>query len=180
MKLETKTIVLVLALSVAVLGAPEPASAVNLVTSVAPIYQVGTGSSVNIGHTAIASTNYNRLFAGGTYSAACGAPGVVPVTGQRFLSTENMFGGLQLYVTIPERHPAIVNMPGFYEAATRGQTLNCAYNWTSRAVEGGYTIGAGGISFQTGNGERSEGGSQIFTMRIPGIADEDEWTSCIP
>lgn len=156
------------------------ASAITLRTSVAPIYQVGTGSTVSLGHTVIATTNYNRLYAGGTYSAVCAAPEVMPTTGQRFLPAENLLGGLTLYVTIPAWHPGLVNMPGYYEAATRGQTLSCTYNWTSRAVEGVYTIGAGGIGFTVGGAERSEGGTQQFIMRVPSLGDENGWTICIP
>ena len=40
---------------------PAPASAVTLRTVLVPIYQIGTASSVNVGHTVLASTNYNRL-----------------------------------------------------------------------------------------------------------------------
>jgi hypothetical protein len=156
------------------------ASALTLKTVVASIYQVGNGSLVNLGHTVLASSNYNRLFAGGTYSAVCAAPEALPTTGQRFLSTSNFLGGVSLTVTIPEWHPALVNMPGYYEAATRGQTLNCTYNWMSRAVEGGYTVGASGISYQVGNGEISEGGTKNFIMNVPSLGDPNDWTSCIP
>lgn len=180
MNLESKSGPLIFGLIVAALGIPHTASAVNLRTVVGSIYQVGNGSIAKIGHTAIASTSFNQLYAGGSYTAGCGAPGMVPITGQRFLSTWNIVGGLQLYVTIPEYHPAHVSMPGFHEAAMRGQSINCAYNWTSRAVEGGYSIGAGGISYQIGSGEQSEGGSQPFIMNLPSLGDENEWTSCHP
>jgi hypothetical protein len=179
MKHQFRTSALSLALVVLAVGMSSIASAVNLSTVVAPIYQSGTGAGVYIGHTALASTNYNRLYAGGTYSVTCGAPGMVPLTGQRFLSTENLTGGRSLTVTIPEWHPAIVYMPGFYDTA-RGQTVNCAYSWTSRAVESGYTIGFNGISFQTGNGERNDGNSEPFTMRKRDTGDVDEGSTCIP
>ena len=156
-----------------------PASAVNLRTVVAPIYQMGGSARAQIGHTVIASTDYNRLYAGGTYKAACGAPGAVPIEGQRFLSAENIVGGVSLTVTVPQWHPAIVSMPGYYEAS-RGQTLSCVYNWTSRAVESGYSISAGGISIQTGYGERNDGGSQPFTMTVPSRGDPNEGSTCIP
>ena len=162
------------------LGAATAASAVNLKTVLAPIYQVGTGSIVRIGHTAVASTSFNQLYAGGTYQAACAGPGVVPLSGQNFLSAWNILGGLQLYTTVPEYHPATISMPGFYEAANRGVTLSCAYNWTSRAVESGYSIGVGGISYQIGNGERNEGGAQPFLMRVPSLTDVNEGGGCIP
>jgi hypothetical protein len=167
-------------LAVAALGFAGQASALTLNTVVAPIYQVGNGSQVNIGHTVLASTNYNRLFAGGTYSAGCAAPETMPTVGQRFLSASNVLGGLSLTVTVPEWHPALVSMPGYYEAGIRGQTLNCTYNWTSRAVEGGYTVGAFGISYQIGNGEISSGGTRSFIMNVPSLGDPNDWTSCIP
>jgi hypothetical protein len=167
-------------LAVATLCFAGSASALTLQTVVAPIYQVGNGAQVNIGHTVLASTNYNRLTAGGSYSAVCAAPDVLPATGQRYLSTSNVLGGLKLTVTIPEWHPALISMPGYYAAATRGQTLNCTYSWVSRAVEGGYTVGTGGISFQVGNGEYSDGGTQPFIMTVPSLGDPNGWTSCIP
>jgi hypothetical protein len=170
---------LVLMLGTAVFTA-STASAVSLSTVVSPIYQVGTGATVKLGHTVIANTNYNRLFAGGTYVASCASPDMVPANGQRSLSTENYTGGLTLYVTIPAVHPAYINMPGFNAAALRGMSLHCVYNWTSRAVEGGYSVGVSGISFQTGNGEAGQGSSQLFSMDVPALGDEDEWTSCLP
>jgi hypothetical protein len=163
---------------VAALNMHGTASAVSLRTVVAPIYQIGNGSLVNIGHTVVARTDYNRLTAGGTYSAQCG--GGVPVNGQRTLSTEDFDGGLVLTVTIPEFRPAMVSMPGFYDSASRGQTLYCVYNWTSKAVEAGYSISYGGISFQTGNGEMTEGSSVPFIMRVRDTGDVDEGSTCIP
>jgi hypothetical protein len=148
-------------------------------TVVSPIYQVGTGAGVNLGHTVVASTVYNRLTAGGTFSAACIHPQMSPATGQRTLSAETVGGRTQLYVTIPAVQPAIVNMPGFY-SVTRGETVQCTYSWTSRAVEGGYSVSAGGISFQTGNGERSDGGYQQFTMNVPGDTNSGDFNKCIP
>jgi hypothetical protein len=168
------------ALFLAALGVSTTALAVNLKTVVAPIYQVGTGSMVRIGHTAVASTTFNQLYAGGTYQTSCGGPGIVPMSGQNFLSAWNLIGGLQLYVTIPEVHPATISMPGFYESATRGHSINCAYNWTSRAIESGYSISAAGISYQIGNGERSEGGAQPFIMKVPSTTDPNDGGSCIP
>ena len=165
--------------AVALLVLSDQAAALNLQTVVAPIYQVGSGASVQVGHTVLASTNYNRLNAGGTYSAGCNAPETMPTTGQRFLSTETLLGGARLTVTIPEWHPARVNMPGF-ESVPRGGRIDCTYNWTSRANEGGYSIGAGGITFQTGNGEQTQGGTQLFVMNVPSLGDPNENSSCIP
>jgi hypothetical protein len=155
---------------------PSAAVAVELSTVVSPVYQVGTGSQVRIGHTALASTNYNRLYAGGSYTAVCGGGEIAQVTGANYLSAENYLGRLQLAVTIPQIHPAYVNLTGFYNVSG-GQTIHCSYNWISRAEEGGYTVGAGGISFQTGNGRSEQGGSQPFVMVA---RDVDEGSTCIP
>src|SRR4051812_26439747 len=122
----------------------------TLKTVVTPIYQVGTGAGVSLGHIVTASTIYNRLTAGGTFSASCASPLMLPATGQRTLSNDGITGGRSLTVTIPEWVPTIVNMPGFY-SLSRGTTVACTYNWTARATEGGYTIGSGGITYQTGN-----------------------------
>jgi len=127
----------------------------------------------------VARTDFNRLTAGGTYSARCAHPDMLPLTGQRFLSTSNFSGNLVLTVTVPAQQPAEPAMPGFY-SLTRGTQVSCTYEWVSRAVEGGYSIGAGGISYQVGNGERTEGGTQIFYMKVPGIADSNEGGVCIP
>lgn len=178
MKLTNNAATLACVLATA-LASSVPASAVNLSTVVAPIIQMGGSARAQIGHTVLASTVYNRLYAGGTYRVGCATPGAVPLEGQRFLTTENIVGGRSLTVTIPEWHPAIVSMPGYYEAA-RGQRLSCVYNWTSKAVEGGYSIGVGGISFQTGNGERSDGASQPFMMQVPSLGDPNEGSTCIP
>lgn len=150
-----------------------------LQTRVLPIYQVGTGAGVSLGHIVQASTLYNRLTAGGTFSASCASPVMLPATGQRTLSNDGLTGGRSLTVTIPEWAPTIVNMPGFYSLA-RGTTVACTYNWTSRATEGGYTIGTGGITFQTGNGDRSDGFFQNFQMTVPGDTGSDDFQSCIP
>jgi hypothetical protein len=158
----------------------QPASAVpQLKTIVSPPYQVSNGAGVRLGHTVIASTLYNRLTAGGTFSASCISPVMAPATGQRTLSRENGLGGVSLVVTVPEWVPTLVNMPGFY-SLSRGETVSCTYNWTSRAVESGYSIGASGISYQTGNGEISEGFFQPFTMSVPGDTNTGEWQGCIP
>lgn len=165
---------------VAVLAPAAPLRAApTLRTTVLPIYQVGTGAGVSLGHVVQASTVFNRLTAGGTYVASCASPDMQPTTGQRTLSSDGLLGGRSLTVTIPEWVPATVNMPGF-NSLTRGTTVACTYNWTSRAVEGGYTVGSGGISFPTGSGERAEGSTQQFTMSVPGDTNQDDWQGCVP
>lgn len=156
------------------------ANAIDLKTTNLTVYQVGTGSLVKVGHVVHASTNYNRLTAGGSFVASCAHQITnLPITGNRSLFTENAFGGLRLDVTIPAQQPAHRNMPGF-NALPRGTTINCTYNWTSIAVEGGYTVGVGGTSFQTGNGSVSEGGSEHFIMNVPGTSSSEDNSVCIP
>jgi hypothetical protein len=71
-------------------------------------------------------------------------------------------------------------MPGFNAPSLRGRRIDCTYNWTARAVESTYTVGAGGVGFITGGGETNEGNTQLFVMDVPALADEDDWTSCLP
>lgn len=151
----------------------------TLHTTVLPIYQVGNGAGVSLGHVVDASTAYNRLVAGGTFVATCAYPNMLPASGQRMVSKDNFGGGIVMHVTIPEVLPAIVPMPGF-DSLTRGTTVQCTYTWTSRAVEGGFTIGAGGITYQSGNGEATEGLFKAFTMSVPGDTNTDDFQSCIP
>lgn len=147
-----------------------PASAVDMRVIPQPIYQVGTSASVYIGHTVDAYTFYNRLYAGGTYNVSCGPP-TAPLTGQRFLSRETWGGPTPLVVTIPAWLPSQQTIPGFSSVSPETQ-LACTYAWTARAVESGYSINLGIVSFQTGNGERSEGGTVPFTMFKPDRTDE--------
>jgi hypothetical protein len=170
------------AIRVAIVSALLPVIAVaqpTLHTTVLPIYQVGNGAGVHLGHIVSASTAFNRLLAGGTFVASCAHPDMQPARGQRTLSADNYGGGLRMDVTIPAVLPATVAMPGFY-SLTRGTTVYCTYEWTSRAVEGGFTVGAGGVTFQTGNGEKSEGFFQQFQMSVPGDTNTDDWQGCIP
>jgi len=156
------------------------ASAITLRTYVLSTYQIGTGSQVSLGHSVSATTNYNRLYAGGTYTAVCAASEMLPTTGQRFLSSESLVGPRSLTVTIPSNLPARVNMPGFDAASMRGRRIDCTYNWTARAVESQYSIGAGGIGFISGGNEMSEGSTQLFSMTVPSLGDVNEGSTCIP
>jgi len=156
------------------------ASAVDLSTYVMPIYQIGTGAQISLGHVVSARTSYNRLFAGGTYVATCAAAEMLPTNGQRFLSSDALLGPRSLQVTIPANLPARVNMPGFNATTLRGRRLDCTYNWTARAVESQYSVGAGGIGFISGGGEMSEGSTQLFSMTVPSLGDVNEGSTCIP
>jgi hypothetical protein len=156
------------------------ASAVDLSTHVLPIYQIGTGAQISLGHVVSARTNYNRLFAGGTYVATCAASEMLPTSGQRFLSSDALIGPRSLQVTIPTNLPARVNMPGFNATTLRGRRLDCTYNWTARAVESQYSIGAGGGGFISGGGEMSEGSTQLFSMTVPSLGDVNDGSACLP
>jgi hypothetical protein len=163
----------------AVLATPWAIATPTLQTQVLPVYQVGNGAGVNMGHVVNASTAYNRLSAGGTFVASCANSLMMPAAGQRTVSKDAFTGGIVLHVTVPESLPALVSMPGYY-SLPRGTTVQCTYNWTSKAVEGGYNFGPGGISYQTGNGELSEGFFKPFQMSVPGDTNTDEWQGCIP
>lgn len=167
-------------LAAAVLASSQPvAAAPSLSTVLTQIYQVGNGPNVSLGHAVIASTLYNRIIAGGTFVAACNRPEISPASGQRTLTRETLAGGASLVVTIPATVPAVMAMPGF-DQLPRGTTVNCTYTWTSRAVESGFSVGAGGINYQTGNGERADGSFKTFTMSVPGNTDTSDIQSCVP
>lgn len=145
-----------------VIGEPQLASAVNLAGYVSNIQQFGSGSAFHHGHTVMASTNFSTLTAGGTYSAQCNHPATLPVTGERSLSSGNI-GGNTLYVTVPQNLPALSNITGWNQVGAETE-LACNYRWTSYAQEGGFSIGAGGISFVIGSGLSRAGGTVDFTM----------------
>lgn len=155
------------------------AAAITMSVYVSNPYQVSTGSVVSMGHAVSARTNFNRLMAGGTYIAQCIHPMMAPTTGQRTESTSAFLGGLSLTVTIPTTLPAYIGMPGF-SSVERGTTVYCTYQWTARAVEGGYKIGGGGIGIGVGDGEIAAGSTKTFTMQVPSLGDEDENSTCIP
>ena len=168
----------VAALLSAALCATTPAFAVQMFVYVAEPYQVMSSGSVRLGHTVSASTDFNRLTAGGTYVAQCASPVMLPVSGQRSSSTSAFLGGLSLIVTIPEQQPAYVAMPGF-ESLVRGTTVSCVYTYTARAVEGGYTVSGGGLGVPVGQGESSDGGTRNFQMKAPST-DPGGNSKCIP
>jgi len=174
----SKSTGIVAALLVA-LCAGQPAFAIRMNVMVFDPYQVMTSATVRLGHTVSASTDFNRLTAGGTYVAQCANPQMLPVPGQRTLSASAYLGGLSLTVTIPESQPAYVAMPGF-ESLPRGTTVSCTYSWTARAVEGGYTAGGGGLSVPIGQGEISQGDTRNFTMKVPSDTDPNKNSGCIP
>lgn len=149
-----------------VLVTPRDAAAVELSTVVMSIHQIGSSAGVSLGHTAIGYTNYNRITVSGSYTAACASRLMTPTTGQRSLSHDQFLGGIGLVTTIPERLPAVVDMPGF-DLLEAGSRVACAYNWTSKAVEANYSYSIPGFGIQTGGGERAEGGTYPFNMAVP-------------
>ncbi len=78
--------------------------------------QWGTGSAFYLGHTVLASTDFNTLNAGGAYTVQCNHPATLPMTGERALpSSTNGFGKNRLTVTIPAQLPALRNISGWLQ-----------------------------------------------------------------
>jgi hypothetical protein len=148
------------------LVAPRNAAAVQLDTVVSNIHQIGISAGVSLGHTAIGYTNFNRITVSGAYTTACASAQLVPTTGQRTLSREEIIGGFGLVTTIPERVPATVNIPGF-ESLPLGSSVACTYNWTAKAVESSYSLGIPGFGMQSGSGEQAAGGTYPFMLVTP-------------
>jgi hypothetical protein len=159
---------------------PHAASAVELSTVVSNIHQIGSTGGVSLGHLAIGYTNYNKITVSGTYIASCASAVMAAVNGQRTLTRQDIVGGMGLVTTIPETVPTIVDMPGF-DLLTAGTVVACAYNWTSKAVEAGYTLGIPGFGIPIGGGERAEGRTMPFLMAVPASAgDARNGGGCIP
>lgn len=157
----------------ALLGAPQLASAIQMSVYASTPSQWGTGSAFYLGHTVLASTPYNNLSAGGTYTVQCNHPATLPMSGERTLS--NTTYGIErnaLTVTIPEQLPALRNISGWLQIP--GNTyLSCNYRWTAFATESGYSIGVGGISFPIGNGTARDGATIDFQLYRPSREDAD-------
>lgn len=162
----------------ALLGVPQLASAVQMSTYVSTIQQWGTGSSFHLGHTVMASTNYNNLSAGGTYIVQCNHPATLPVTGERALATGGFVGPIRLTVTIPAQQPALRNISGWLQVPAE-TLLSCNYRWTAFATESGYTASAGGVGVQYGSGSERAGDTVDFTM-YRRTRPEDAGGGCTP
>jgi hypothetical protein len=171
MKISRKSLLLTCVFAHVALWVSAPAAAVTIRVIPQPIYQIGTSASVNIGHTVDAHTYFNRLLAGGSYTITCNNSATMPLTGQRSLTRETLFGPTPLVVTIPAWLPAQQTIPGFSSVASDTQ-LTCTYAWTARAVESGYSVNLGVISYPVGSGERTEGGTVPFTMYKPDRTDD--------
>jgi hypothetical protein len=165
--------------AVLLMSSSAPAIAVQMSVVVHNPHQVLTGSQVRAGHTVSASTDYNRLTAGGTFEVRCAHPDLMlGVPGQRTISGGALAGGVRLVVTIPYQQPAYVNIPNFH-GLPRGTIVQCQYVWTAQANEGTFSIGAGGTGIIIGQGEARDGGVTDFRMQQPGTADGDD-DACIP
>jgi len=160
-------------LAAAALASPQFAAAVAMDKYVSTPSQWGTGSAFYHGHTVLASTDFNVLNAGGSFTAQCNHPASLPMTGERALASSTYgFSKNMLTVTIPAQLPALRNVSGWLQIP--GNTmLSCNYRWTAFATESGYSIGVGGISFQVGNGTAREGGTVDFQMYRPSKEDAD-------
>lgn len=152
--------------AVLLLVAGVDASALSMSVAMASIGQSGTGAQVRVGHTVQAKSDYNRLWAGGSFTASCAHPAMHPASGSRSLFDGPLFGPSALTVTIPRSHPATVTMGGFHSLEP-GSTVSCTYRWSAFAREGTYTIGIGGVGVTIGGGEHTEEGSRVFTMTAP-------------
>jgi hypothetical protein len=157
----------------AMLSASQFASAIEMSVYVSTPSQWGTGSSFFLGHTVMASTPYNALIAGGSYTVQCNHPAAIPMTGERTLSSTTYgFDRNMLTVTIPAQQPARQNISGWLQIPDN-TSLSCNYRWSAYATESGYSIGAAGISFQVGNGTMRDGNTVNFSMYRPSREDAD-------
>jgi hypothetical protein len=177
MNIRSFTFPAVAIISTAVLACgAQPAQAFALRAVPMSIYQNGATAGVFLGHTVIASTNMNRLIAGGSFTATCASTDTGTITGQRTLSAEGL--GAQLYVTIPEWLPALRGMPGF-EYVPAGSTLLCTYDWTAHAEESTYTMGIPGFGTTIGGQRGSHSDSVTFVMIKPAAGGDDDNNGCI-
>lgn len=156
-----------------------PAQALSMSVAVQSVHQHGSTGGVYLGHTVMASTNMNRLTAGGSFTASCPSPWTPdPITGARTLPGESFLGGVELIVTIPAQLPAIRNMPGWANVP-RGSTLFCTYLWSAFAKEATYTLGVPGSSMPIGGGEIANSDRKSFTMVKPGRSTGED-DACHP
>ena len=160
------------AAAASLLGA-QSAAALDMQPIVSGISQVAYTSSVRLGLTVFARTSFNRLVAGGTFVVRCVDPRLGTIPGQRTLSS-SLQSGNSLYVTIPEVLPTTRLMPGF-TSLPKGTSVSCSFDWTARAVESQYTIGAGGFGITIGGEERADGSSVPFTM----TREDNDGEGCI-
>src|SRR5262249_14448560 len=94
------------ALAVIAGGSPR-AYALRMQVVPSSIHQNAFTAGVYLGHTVLASTNYNRLFAAGAFEARCPSTYLYPIPGSRSLTGESLIFGTQIIVTIPAVVPSL-------------------------------------------------------------------------
>jgi len=167
-----------IACSIAGMGVSAPARAsLTMSPMVQPISQALYTSYVNLGHTVVASTNLNRLIAGGTFNTTCASMYTGSIQDGRTLTSELIGQMNRLYVTIPQWLPATREMPGFVDVP-EGTTISCTYAWTAFAKEPTYSIGLPGVGITVGGAEASENSSVPFQMYQP-MGDADPSHGCL-
>jgi hypothetical protein len=165
-------------LALAVAFSPSAHATLNMTVQPYNAIQLGTGSGVQLGHTVIAGTNFNRLVAGGSFVASCDNFSTGQISGNRTLTSELIGRYNQLYVTVPETVPTLRNMPGF-SSLPRGTELMCEYNWKAFAREPVYTVGLPPFQITVGGAEFETSGVVTFWMRKPATATGED-DACIP
>ncbi len=170
------SLVCTILLGLAVLTPPR-ADAISMHVVPSSIHQVEFTANVSLGHTVTASTNMNHLNAGGTFEARCPNPNLVPIRRNRSLPAQVLFGPAQLYVTIPEVVPSVIEMLGF-DQLSDGTTLTCTYDWTASAEESSYSFGFGGFTLAYGGDKIVDSGHVPFEMYKPG-SDGSTKQGCI-
>lgn len=165
-----------LAIAVLVCGA-QRADAFNMTTYVSTISQAGYTAGVNLGHAVSATSDMNRLYAGGAFEARCASAYTGSISDQRGFSGESLIGGTRLTVTVPQTMPAMRPMPGF-DQMPGGTTLTCTYNWTADAEESTFTLGVPGFGITIGGRKAHDGSSVPFLMFKPGGGGTDD-NGCI-
>lgn len=157
---------------------PPKAQALTMSVTPSSIHQVAFTAGVSLGHSVSASSNFNRLFASGTFEAKCPSSYLYPIPGSRGLSAQSLIFGTSLTVTIPIVVPTVMDMPGF-DALPGGTSLTCDYNWTAYAEEGSYTIGGGGFGITIGGEKANDSGRVPFDFYKPADGDGDSRGGCM-
>jgi len=163
---------------VLIASTPQKAQAVSMQVYTSSIHQVAFTAGISLGHVVTASSNFNRLFAGGTFEARCPSTYLYPIPGSRGLPAQSLVFGTSITVTIPTIVPTVMDMPGF-ENLPGGTSLTCNYNWTASAEEASYTIGAGGIGFTIGGEKINDSGSVPFDLYKPTDDDGSSRGGCL-
>lgn len=145
-----------------------PAAAVTMHVTEMPIYQVGIGPTITVGHFIDARSLFQNLTITGGFRVSCSEP-VVPDIVESYSATQTVYFGSNVFSkAIPEPLPAQRNLGGWNKVRT-GTVLNCSYRLQARATESGINFGTGGGSVSYGNGEQSEDRAIWFDVIKTGI-----------